>query len=481
VAEALSVEELLSAFAARELSPVEALDACADRIAAVDGPVGAFTTLCLERAREEARGSEAAWAGGEPRPLEGIPFAAKDLFDSEGVATSYGSRMFAGRVPAADAEPVRRARQAGAVLVGKTQTHEFAWGITSVNDVLGSAHNPWALDRVAGGSSGGSAAALATGQVPLALGSDTGGSIRIPAAFCGVVGLKPTFGRVSAAGIWPLSRSLDHPGPMARTPADAALLLEVTAGVDAADPRTVEMPLGDLRAELRRGLAGLTVGLCSDLMTVGLASDVGAVFDRATRTLEAAGARLVELDLAEASSLLPTFRTIQAAEALQTHRDAGLYPARRDEYGPDVLGRLDAAADVTLEQYLRAEAERTRLLAAFVGLFRHCDVLLTPVSAGSPVQIGEETVSHDGEQMTFRDLVMGYTTPQNLTGLPSCAVRAGFDAHGIPVGVQFTGRALDEAGVLRAAQGFFDATPEVQSRRPAHDVRPSPRAAGGVE
>jgi aspartyl-tRNA(Asn)/glutamyl-tRNA(Gln) amidotransferase subunit A len=456
----------LLAFAARQLSPVDLLDACAERITAVDSLVGAFTTLCLERAREEARRSEAAWARGEARPLEGIPFAAKDLFDSEDVATSYGSQMFEDRVATRDAGAVRRVRLAGAVLVGKTRTHEFAWGITCVNDTLGSVHNPWALDRVAGGSSGGSAAALATGEVPLALGSDTGGSIRIPAAFCGVVGLKPTFGRVSASGVWPLSRSLDHPGPMARTPADAGLLLEATAGIDEADPATSDMPLGDLRAELRRGLAGLTVGLCSDLMTVNLASDVGAVFDRATQTLEAGGARLVELEFPEATSLLATFRAIQAAEALQTHRDADLYPARRHEYGPDVLSRLDAATEVTLEQYLRAEAERVRLRAAFARLFRRCDVLLTPVSAGSPVPIGEETVVHEGEQMTFRDLVMGYTAPQNLIGLPSCAVRAGFDAQGVPVGVQFTGRAWDEARVLRAAQGFFDATPEVQLRRP---------------
>jgi aspartyl-tRNA(Asn)/glutamyl-tRNA(Gln) amidotransferase subunit A len=374
--------------------------------------------------------------------------------------------MFAGRVPARDAEAVRRTRKAGAVLVGKSRTHEFAWGITCVNDAVASVHNPWALDHVAGGSSGGSAAALAAGQVPVALGSDTGGSIRIPAAFCGVVGLKPTFGRVSAAGVWPHSRAHDHVGSLAGTPADAALLLEVAAGIDEADAATADMPLSDVWDEMRRGLTGLTVGLCADLMPVMLASDVGAVFDRATRTLEDAGARIVEIDLPEAKSLLATFRTIQAAEALETHRAVGLYPSRRDEYGADVLSRLDAATEVTLEQYLRAEAERERLRAALSRLFRRCDVLFTPVSAGSPVAIGDETVDHEGEQLTFRDLVMGYTVPQNLIGLPSCAVRAGFDAHGIPVGVQFTGRAWDEACVLRAAQGFFDATPEVQSRRP---------------
>jgi aspartyl-tRNA(Asn)/glutamyl-tRNA(Gln) amidotransferase subunit A len=331
---------------------------------------------------------------------------------------------------------------------------------------MGSAHNPWALDRFSGGSSGGSAVALAAGEVPLAIGSDTGGSIRVPAAFCGIVGLKPTYGRVSAARAWPLARSLDHPGPMARTPTDAALLLEATAGVDDADPSTADVALGDVRGELRRGLGGLVVGTCADLQLVPLAPDVRAVYKSTLRTLEAAGARLVEVPFPEAELVLPAFRTIQSAEALDTHRQAGLYPARRDEYGADVLGRLDAATEVTLEQYLRASADRERVRAGFARLFRRCDVLLTPVSAGSPLPIGEETLVHEGEEITFRDLVMSYTTPQDLVGLPACTVRAGFDALGIPVGVQFTAPPWQEGRALRAAQGLFEATPDVQSRRP---------------
>jgi aspartyl-tRNA(Asn)/glutamyl-tRNA(Gln) amidotransferase subunit A len=461
-----TVEELSRGYATRELSPVEVVDACAARIDAVDDRVGAFTALCLERAREEARASEAAWARGGARPLEGIPLGVKDLFDSEGVRTAYGSPMFGDNVPDRDAEALRRARAAGAILVGKTQTHEFAWGITSVNELLGSSRNPWALDRVSGGSSGGSAVALAAGEVPLTLGSDTGGSIRVPAALCGIVGLKPTYGRISAARAWPLARSLDHPGPMATTPRGAAALLEAIAGVDADDPSTVDMPLGDLGA-LDRGLDGLVVAVCPDLHLVPLAPDIRAVFDATVRLLEAEGARLVEVPLPEAELVLPTFRTIQSAEALDTHRRAGLYPARRDEYGADVLGRLDGATEVTLEQYLAASADRERVRAAFARLFRSCDVLLTPLSAGSPVPIGQETLVHEGEELTFRDLVMTYTTPQDLVGLPACAVRAGFDALGVPVGVQFTGRPWDEPCVLQAAQGLFAATPEVQARRPS--------------
>ena len=462
----LGVEELIQAYTTRRVSPVEVLDALAARIEAVDPLVGGFTALCLDRAREEALASEAAWARGTAKALEGVPFGAKDLFDSEGVRTAYGSSIFTAHLPKADAEALHRARAAGAILVGKTQTHEFAWGITSVNEKMGTARNPWALERVSGGSSGGSAVVLAADELPLTIGSDTGGSIRVPAAFCGIVGLKPTYGRISGRGAWPLAPSLDHPGPMARTPADAALLLEAIAGVDPADPATTDTALGDVQGELRLGLDGLLVGLCRDLDLVPLAPDVGEVFDATLRTLEAAGARFVDVTLPEAELIYPAFGIIQRAEALDTHRRAGLYPTRREEYGDDVLARLDAATEVTLEEYLAASADRRRVRAGFSRLFCSCDVLLTPVSAGSPLPIGEETVTHEGKELTFRELVMSYTTPQDLVGLPACAVRAGFDALGIPVGLQFTSAPWREASVLRAAQGLFDATPEIQSRRP---------------
>jgi len=463
----LGVRELLDAYATRRLSPVEVIEAVAARIDAVDGTVGAFTTLCLDRVREEARAAEIAWGEGTARALEGIPFGVKDLFDSEGVRTTYGSRMFEAHVPTRDAEALRRARAAGAIMVGKTQTHEFAWGITSVNTGMGSTRNPWALDRISGGSSGGSAVALASDEVPLTIGSDTGGSIRVPASFCGIVGLKPTYGRISGARAWPLAPSMDHPGPMARTPADAGLLLAVLAGADPDDPATEDVPVGDIAGELRKGLAGLTVGVCPDLHGVPLADDVQAVFDETVRVVEGAGASVVEVDLPEADLIYPAFVTIQRAEAVDVHHRAGLYPARRDEYGEDVLSRLDAAVEVTIEQYLAATADRRRVRAAFARAFSRCDVLLTPVSAGSPTIAGEETVVHRGAPLGFRDLVMPYTTPQDLVGLPACAVRAGFDALGIPVGVQLTAAPWGEGAVLRAAQGLYDATPELQARRPA--------------
>jgi len=459
----LTAREILAGYAAGDLSPVEVVDAFAERITSVDATVGAFTTLCLERAQDEARATE---RGERKGLLAGLPFGVKDLFDTEGVRTTYGSPMFAEHVPTRDAEAVRRARAAGAILLGKTQTHEFAWGITSVNELMGSTRNPWGLDRMSGGSSGGSAVALAMDEIPLALGSDTGGSIRVPSGFCGTVGLKTTYGRVSLAGAWPLAHSLDHPGPMARTPADVALLLEAVAGLDPADPSTEDVPLGDIEGELHRGLAGMVVGVCPDLHLVSPAADVQAVFDATVKAVEDAGADLVEVALPEAELIYPAFGVIQRSEALESHRSAGLYPARRDEYGADVLGRLELAGQETLERYLHASADRQRVRAGFSRLFRSCDVLLTPTSAGSPLRIGEESTVHCGREVDLRELVMTYTTPQDLVGLPACAVRAGFDALDLPVGVQFSGPPWSEARVLRAAQGLYEATPGLQSRRP---------------
>ena len=309
----LSAGELLAGYAARTLSPVEVV---AELSAAIGrDPHGAFWALCLERAAEEARAAEDAWARGGARPLEGVPIAVKDIFDTEGVATTYGSAMFAGHVPERDAEAVRRVRAAGAIVLGKTATHEFAWGFSSINDALGTVRNPLDPERVAGGSSGGSAAALAAGLAPLALGTDTGGSIRVPSAFCRTYGLKPTWGRVSLDGVWPLARTLDHAGPMARTPEDLALLLGVLAPVPAHVAGTPPR-----------------VAVCPDLHGAPLEPQVAAAHDELAAALGAA-----ELPFPEAELIVPAFRTIQLAEGHETHRSAGLYPDRAGEYGSDVL------------------------------------------------------------------------------------------------------------------------------------------------
>jgi aspartyl-tRNA(Asn)/glutamyl-tRNA(Gln) amidotransferase subunit A len=427
---------------------VEALLA---RIAEVDPDLGAFVTLCPERAREEALASERAYLSGRAEGgLAGVPFAVKDLFDSAAVRTTYGSAMFASNTPAADAAAVGRVRDAGAILLGKTQMHEFAWGVTSVNARMGTSHNPWRRERISGGSSGGSAVGLAARLVPLAIGSDTGGSIRVPSGFCGTVGLKPTYGRIGMEGAWPLAPSLDHAGPMARTPADAALLLAAMDGLQG--------------ASRHRELHGITVAICPDLHLVPPAPDVQSAFDDAVRAVRDLGAEVTELVLPGADAIFRTFAVIQRAEAFRTHHARGLYPDRRDEYGDDVRGRLDAGARVTLDDCLAATATREQLRAEVAALFERVDLLVTPVSAGSPPPIGEESVVHAGREIDFRELVMTYTVPQNLFGLPACAVRAGFDDLGIPIGVQFTGRPWADHQVLAAAEAFHEATPEIQYR-----------------
>jgi aspartyl-tRNA(Asn)/glutamyl-tRNA(Gln) amidotransferase subunit A len=450
---ALKAAQLIEAYRARTLSPVEVVEALAERIERLDPDLGAFTTLCLDRACEEAVAAEAAYRqGGDTRPLEGVPFGVKDLFDTAGVRTTYGSPMFSDHVPEQDAEAVRRVRGAGAILIGKTQTHEFAWGITSVNELMGTSHNPWAPDRISGGSSGGSAVALAAGFLPLALGSDTGGSIRVPSSFCGTVGLKPTYGRVSLEGIFPLACSLDHPGPMTRAPADAALLFGVLVG---------EQP-----PEQANALGGVRVGLCPDMHLVPLAPEIEAAYRDAVDAAADAGAELVEVALPQSAGAYQAFGAVQRCEALRTHTEAGLWPARRAEYGADVLGRLEMATNTTLSDYLEGIAWRERLRAGLNGVFAQVDVLLTPVTAGPPSPIGHERVMHLGNEIEFRELVMSYTVPQDLTGLPACTVRAGFDELGVPTAVQFTGAPWREWRVLSAAQALYEATPDVQGRRP---------------
>ncbi len=455
---ALSALELLDAYRHRSLSPVEVLDLLAARIEELNPSLCAFTTLCLDRARVEATSAEAEYrGGGSARPLAGVPLGVKDLFDSAGVRTTYGSPMFSGHVPAADAEAVRRAREAGAILVGKTQTHEFAWGITSVNEAMGTSRNPWAPDRISGGSSGGSAVALATGMVPLAMGSDTGGSIRVPSSFCGTVGCKPSFGRIDSAGLFPLAPSLDHPGPMARTPADAALLFGVLTDRPSSNSAVrCEAPdLHDAR-----------IGLCNDLHLVALAPEVQDAFDAAVDAAAGLGARLVEVSLPEAAGAYTAFSQVQPCEVLRTHTSAGLFPARLEEYGSDVRGRLELATTLTLADYLEGTVSREKLRAGFERVFDEVDLVITPVTAGPPAPIGHERVMHLGEEIEFRELVMSYTTPQDLVGLPACTVRAGFDALGVPTAVQLTGPAFSEQRVLAVAQALYEATAEVQQRRP---------------
>lgn len=466
----LSALELVAGYAAGAFSPVEVLDDLAQRIEALAPTLGAFTTLCLDRARDEAQAAERALASGHRvGRLLGVPFAAKDLFDSAQVRTTYGSQMFSEHVPAKDARAVAAVRAQGGILIGKTQTHEFAWGLTSVNEAMGTAHNPWDAEAIAGGSSGGSAVALAARLVPLALGSDTGGSIRVPSAFCGTLCLKPTYGRVDTTGLWPLAPSLDHAGPMARTPDDLQWMFAAMLGEKRPDrPRSA-------------GLEGVRIATCPDLHLTPLSRDVEQCFANTVGVLKDLGATIEERSLASASEIGESFAVIQAIEAVQAHRDAGLFPFRAAHYGPDVRARLDAGARHNPQAYVSAIAVREQIRSEFWRLLHHGAFLLTPIAAASPPTIQSELV-RDGSQPDFRSQVLPYTIPQDLVGLPSCAVRCGFDEAGRPIGLQFSAAPWRDWELLALAKAFWEATPDVQSRWPLPDAdAKAPGPSGGIE
>lgn len=485
----LTAGQLAQRFNAATASPTEALDSVLGRIAALDPSVGAFACVLEEQARARAAELTEELARGHSRgPLHGVPVAVKELFDVRGAPGDYGSDVLAGRTADADAECVRRLRRAGAVIVGTTRSHEFGWGITTQHHARGGTRNPWNLDRVPGGSSGGSGAAVAAGMVPVAVGSDTGGSIRIPACFCGVAGLKPTFGRIGRTGGVALAPSFDTVGALGRSIGDAALLVEAMSGPDRNDPDcvgtgygTADRPrpsltgaataaaTGDEREvqPLLTSLTGVRVATAPALIDIGLDDGIAAVYGRALDSLERLGAELVEIDLPAAAEIFEAFRPLQMAEAHHVHRSMGLFPDRADLYGSDVRSRLEAAADVLIDDYLTAQRERRRITASFDHRLQSVDALISPISAVGPSRIDrpDEAVL-SGQRMPLRDAVMRFTVPQNMTGLPAGIVRAGFDPDGLPVGVQLTagpgreGAVVAIASALQAELGHIGTAPE---------------------
>jgi aspartyl-tRNA(Asn)/glutamyl-tRNA(Gln) amidotransferase subunit A len=436
-----SALELLRLYDAGEATPAEAVASCLARIAATDDAVQAFTHLRADDARREADAATAALRANHPRgALHGVPVAVKELVDVDGLPSTAGSFVLAARRADRDAAAVARLRAAGAIVLGLTRTHEFAWGITTQHAERGSTRNPWNLAAVPGGSSGGSGAAVAVGAVPLALGTDTGGSVRIPAAFCGVVGLKPTFGLIDTTGVVPLAPSLDHVGVLGREVDDIALALEVV----------VEKPpvaYGGVDE-----LAALWIGLPAD-GTPGLARAYAEAVAAATSTCRDAGATIVEVDWPRAEDFLGTFATIQLAEAFDVHhRQLATFPARAEDYGRDVRRRLERAAQIDAGEVAVARAARDALRARVREVFTSVDLVLTPASRAGPSRVdAPDRVEHDGETVPLRTVVLGCTALQDLTGQPAIVVPGGLDEHGLPVGVQLTGAVGEDALVLAAA------------------------------
>jgi aspartyl-tRNA(Asn)/glutamyl-tRNA(Gln) amidotransferase subunit A len=452
--------------AAKEVSPVDVVRACLDRIAALDGRLRAFITVCADAALEAAQAAEArVMAGDAVGPLHGLPLGLKDLCDTEGVRTTGGSKILADRVPAADATVVRRWKDAGAIVLGKLNMHEFAYGPQGLNAHYGTTWNPWdaGTHRLAGGSSSGTAAAVAAALCAGGTGSDTGGSIRIPASLSGITGIKPTYGRVSRAGVLPLAWTMDHVGPMARTAADCALLLGPVAGYDPADASTSVLPVPDYTVALTGDVKGLRVGLLRAGFLDVSAPPVAAAVERAARTFESAGAKVDEVALAHLDVVPAASFAIVAAEALAYH--AAWVRTRAGDYQADVRERLALGALVSGEDYVRAQQARAGLRDAVDEALRHRDVLLAPATPIVAPRAGERDADVGGQRVEVRSALVRLTSPFNLSGHPACALPCGFTEGGLPIGMQIVGRPFDEATVLRAADAYQQLT-DWHTRRP---------------
>ncbi|MBX5493149.1 MAG: Asp-tRNA(Asn)/Glu-tRNA(Gln) amidotransferase subunit GatA [Chloroflexi bacterium] len=458
---------------AREVSAVELTEAYLARIERVEPAVRAFLTITADEARAQARDADARRAAGEDAPLLGLPLALKDVLCTAGVRTTCGSRMLEQFVPPYDATAVARLAAAGAVFLGKTNMDEFAMGSSTENSAFFPTRNPWDIDRVPGGSSGGSAAAVAALEAPAALGTDTGGSIRQPAALCGVVGLKPTYGRVSRYGLVAFASSLDQIGPFARTAADCALLLAVLAGADPCDATALPDPVPDYLAELAGDLRGLRVGVPREYFGSGLEPGVEAAVRAALTQLEELGATVDEVSLphteygvavyyliapAEASANLARYDGVKYGYAVPapTLLD-GYFRTRAEGFGAEVkrrimLGTYALSAGYYDAYYLKAQKVRTLIKGDFDRAFERFDVLATPTSPTVAFRLGERLT--DPLAMYLSDVC---TIPVNLAGLPGLSVPCGF-VDGLPVGLQLIGPPLSEGRLLRVAQRYQDAT-----------------------
>lgn len=457
-----TVRALTDAYGRGELSPVEVTEALLRRARASQATLNAFIAITGERAMEQARAAERLIAGGSRTPLLGIPVTLKDLFDQRGVPTTAGSPLRRGAIADADAPVVRRMFESGAVSLGKTSLHEWAYGITSDNPHVGAVRNPWDLSHIPGGSSGGAGAAVAAGIGSIGMGSDTGGSIRIPAALCGVVGLKPTYGRVPKSGVFPLSASLDHAGPLARTVADAAVALECIAGESADDRTSSARPVDRYTEALDRTIAGLRVGVVEQHMR-DLDPEVGAAVEAAISVLSRLGARVERLAWPDYDDIRPAQSSIQYAEASAVHR--ATLEAHPEAYGDDVRQRLQEGLAVLAVDYIAALETQRRLQASIAGLLRDVDILAGPTVPIPAQPIGRLTMVFNGAETTVRAQMTRFTWPYNITGLPAISVPCGFTSDGLPIGIQLGARAFDELTLLRAAHAYEQAT-EWHVRRP---------------
>lgn len=453
----LSIAQAAKLFHERKLSPVEVTSACLERIDALNHKLNAFITILAESALEQARSAEHEMSQGHWRgPLHGIPVALKDLVDTAGVCTTAASALFEDRIPDEDAEVVLRLKNAGAVLVGKTNLHEFAYGGTSVVSHFGPVRNPHHSEHIAGGSSGGSAAAVAAGMCLGAIGTDTAGSIREPAAFCGIVGLKPTYGLVSARGVIPLSWSYDHVGPMARTVEDAALMLQAIVGYDRRDVFSRKLPIDDYRGALRNQARGLKIGIARQTFWDNLDPSIVVAMDRALDAIRPFASEAHEVIVP-----LEPDRDLANAESYAYHqRWITESPCK---YQPSTLERLRTGEDVSPTSCFAAQQRLERMRRDAIALFDSADVIITPTTPVPPPAISE--LLADPVNMRRREVLMlRNTRPWNVLGLPTISIPCGWTKERLPVGIQISAPAGEEAKLLTVAAAL-ERTLESANRR----------------
>ena len=462
----LSLTEAARRVAARDLSPVDLVDACLDRIDAVDDKLRAYIDVYRDSARQVAAAAETMIrAGHRLGPLHGIPVAVKDNIGLAGLVTTAGSKVLADWRPDEDATVAQRVKSAGAVIIGKTNMHEFAWGGTSANPHYGSVRNPWDLDRFPAGSSGGSGAAVAARTCFGALGTDTGGSIRLPAAVNGIVGIRPTIGRVSNFGVVPLAWSMDTVGPMTRTVEDCALMFSAIAGHDVRDPGSANVPVVDYSADLRRGVDGLRIGVVPDYFFHHLQAPVHAAIKDALDTLTGLGARVVEVEVDGIHGNIAAQLITESCEPSTYHQR--WLRERPEDYGDDVRLLLEVGELHLATHYLQAQRYRALLRSRFLDAFKSADVFICPTLPFTATRVGETLVEIvQGEPENMLSAIMQFTGVPSLTGLPALNVPCGFDDDGLPVGMQVIGKPFDEAMLFRVGAAFQDAT-TFHTRAPA--------------
>jgi len=458
----LSIQQTSEELRSGLITPTELLAETLERIDQLDSDIQAFVTVLRDQAYEEAEKAENEQRTGLFRsPLHGIPIAIKDLIAVKDVHMTAGSKVLADYVPQEDATVVEQLRRAGAVIVGKTNTHEFAYGTYTPPT-----RNPWDLARIAGGSSGGSAAALAAGMCPGAIGSDTGGSIRIPSACCGITGLKPTYGRVSTYGVIPLSWSLDHVGPMGRNAEDCAILFDAVARYDPRDPNSVSGPPGKASATLIGGtegrglisLQGIRLGVPSESCVSPLKPEVRAAWRAALLVLQEEGAELVDVELQRPT--MDTFRTIEMPEASLAHMERGWLTKRLDDYGEITRSRLLQGQTIPAVDYLRAQQQRRAFSSNLRSIMQGFNALVLPTIPMPAILIeqADTEILIDGVTEKATVALLRLTMPFNLAGLPAISLPCGFSAGGLPIGLQIAGKPFEESMILRIAHAYQQLT-----------------------